>query len=67
MTGKLHRIFVLAALALAPAAQAQTFPDKPVRVVVPFPPGGLVDTFARTLQRGHPLGSLRLTRSGDEE
>jgi tripartite-type tricarboxylate transporter receptor subunit TctC len=31
-------------------ALAQTFPDRPVRVIVPFPPGGLVDTFARTLQ-----------------
>jgi tripartite-type tricarboxylate transporter receptor subunit TctC len=31
-------------------AFAQTFPERPVRVIVPFPPGGLVDTFARTLQ-----------------
>jgi len=51
MAGKLHWVVLLAALALAPGAQAQTFPDKPVRVIVPFPPGGLVDTFARTLQR----------------
>ena len=33
-----------------PSAHAQSFPDKPVRVMVAFPPGGLVDTYARTLQ-----------------
>ncbi len=42
-----------AALALAivaPAfAQAGSYPDKPIKIIVPYPPGGFNDTLARTL------------------
>jgi len=40
---------LLAGLLLCAAAQAQTFPSKPVRIVVPFPAGGIVDLMARSL------------------
>jgi tripartite-type tricarboxylate transporter receptor subunit TctC len=45
---------LLTALALAcasmPGAQAQTFPNRPVTIVVPYPPGGLIDLVARVIQ-----------------
>jgi tripartite-type tricarboxylate transporter receptor subunit TctC len=35
--------------ALAMPAWAQTYPDHPVRLVIPFPPGGSIDTLGRIL------------------
>jgi tripartite-type tricarboxylate transporter receptor subunit TctC len=41
--------FFIAALAAAGFASAQSYPTRPVRVVIPFPPGGNVDVFGRVL------------------
>lgn len=50
-TSAMRRILVVAAaLAVAPiAGHAQGHPGKPIRLIVPFPPGGNVDLSARIL------------------
>ena len=47
---------IAAASALAPQAAAQAYPDKPIRIVVPFPPGGSSDFSARILSAHLPHG-----------
>jgi tripartite-type tricarboxylate transporter receptor subunit TctC len=42
-------ICILLAMAFATAAAAQSFPSKPVRVVITYPPGGSTDVVGRAL------------------
>ena len=51
---KLRAIAAAAGLALSALAAAQAYPTKPVRIIVPFPPGGGTDVVSRLL--GQKLG-----------
>ena len=54
----MRKFAALLALCAGFTAQAQTFPARPVTLIVPFPPGGSTDTAARIIgerMRG-PLG-----------
>ena len=45
-------IAIVAIAALAPAASAQQYPNKPIRFLIPSPPGGGTDTLGRVIKDG---------------
>jgi tripartite-type tricarboxylate transporter receptor subunit TctC len=47
MNAAIRSFLCLASLVLAAAANAQTYPDKPVKMIVPFAAGGPTDVIAR--------------------
>ena len=52
------RIFSAIAIGLAMlsgAAVAQSYPNKPIKLIVPFPAGGPTDTYARVIARTGPV------------
>ncbi|WP_346771809.1 tripartite tricarboxylate transporter substrate binding protein [Bradyrhizobium sp. 170] len=50
MMRSLVRSMIVAALLVSPQmAQAQSYPNKPIKLIVPFPAGGPADTIARVL------------------
>jgi tripartite-type tricarboxylate transporter receptor subunit TctC len=55
MTGLIAMLLVAA---VAPAALAQPYPNKPIKLVLPYSPGGIVDYIGRTLAQhlGEAIG-----------
>src|ERR1043166_1957285 len=49
MRRAIQTIRLIVLLLVAHAASAQDYPNKPVRLIVPWPPGGISDTSARLL------------------
>ena len=49
----MQRVWIAGALAAAAVGvqAAESYPSRPIRVVIPFPAGGNVDTFGRVLFR----------------
>jgi tripartite-type tricarboxylate transporter receptor subunit TctC len=49
MTARIATAFFFSVAALTSAVHAQSFPSKPLHIIVPFPPGGAADVTSRLL------------------
>ena len=58
-------ILVATVLTLTPAAHAE-YPDKTIRIVVPYPPGGFNDTLGRIVAKV-PSGAIQIGRASCRE
>ena len=47
-----HALLAVGVLGSAPAAAQDNYPDRPIRVVVPYTPGGVSDTVTRLITKG---------------
>ena len=56
----LRAMIVLPIFALTSLTFAQSYPTKPVRMIVPFPPGGATDLLARVV--GQKLAEVSVIR-----
>jgi tripartite-type tricarboxylate transporter receptor subunit TctC len=56
MIRHLFAALLASALALGPAAHAQNYPNRPIKLIVPYPAGGATDNAARLVAQGLQVG-----------